>query len=76
MYSELLSLAEVIQSHQCSQDNVLHSFPSNVGREVVSPVIKSLQELVLGKSFGDNERPLSLPSQVQWVMETVYGLIN
>lgn len=72
MYAEWLSLAETIQS-QSSKSNVLHSFPPDVGKEVVASIIRPLQELVLGKSYKDG--PLSSPEQVQWTMQVVgYGL--
>ena len=60
MYSECVSLAGSVLSQSSSEENVLRSFPPTVGREVVGPVIRSLQDLVLGKSYGDTA-PLSLP---------------
>ena len=72
MYAEWLSLVETVKL-QTSDENVLRSFPPEVGREVVASVIRSLQELVLGKAFKD--APLSKPEQVQWTIQVLgYGL--
>ena len=72
MYAEWLSLVETVKL-QTSDENVLRSFPPEVGREVVASVIRPLQELVLGKAFKD--APLSKPEQVQWTIQVLgYGL--
>ena len=72
MYSEWLSLTETVKQKRLS-DNVLRSFPPEVGREVVASVIRPLKELVLGKTYISN--PLATPDQVKWTMQVVgYGL--
>lgn len=72
MYSEWLSLTETVKQCRLS-DNVLRSFPPEVGRDVVASVVKPLKELALGKSYSAN--PLATPDQVKWTMQVVgYGL--
>ena len=71
MYSEWVSLTESIQTGKVP-DNVLQTFPTQVGKDVVLSVLKPLAELVSKKS--DVVSPLITPGQVQWTMQVVgYG---
>ena len=72
MYAEWPSFTESFQALN-SKENVLHSFPVDVGREVVGSVVKSLQEMSRGK--GDTKNLLSTSEQVHWTMQVIaHGL--
>lgn len=72
MYAEWTSFTESSQALN-SKENVLHSFPAEVGREVVGSVVKSLQEMGRGKTYSKN--PLSNSEQVHWTMQVIaHGL--
>ncbi|XP_074641925.1 ral GTPase-activating protein subunit beta-like [Tubulanus polymorphus] len=74
MYSEWKSLQTAIQTDN-SNNSVLHSFPSAVGREVACSVVKHLaQSLSLGVSSSEPSQ-LTSDKEVQWTMEVMcYGL--
>ena len=59
MYSECTSLTEVVQSDLPSE-NVLHNFPTAVGKEIVQAVMRPL----LGSSV-----ELKTAEQVKWTMQ-------
>ena len=68
MYSEWLSLADTVKQPRLT-DNVLRSFPSHVGQEVVAAIIKPLREQSHGRHL------LKTSEQVNWAMQVIgYGL--
>ncbi|XP_078093080.1 ral GTPase-activating protein subunit beta isoform X1 [Mustelus asterias] len=73
MYSEWRSLQLVIQSDR-GHMSVLHSYPSNVGKDVAHAVVRPLGQ-GLNSSSTSNESILKTDKEVKWTMEVLcYGL--
>ncbi|GCB61182.1 hypothetical protein scyTo_0009295 [Scyliorhinus torazame] len=72
MYSEWRSLQLVIQSDR-GHMSVLHSYPSNVGKDVAHAVVRPLGQGL--NSSTSNESILKTDKEVKWTMEVLcYGL--
>lgn len=73
MYSEWESLTEGIQTGQ-DPNNVLATFPSAVGKDVVTAVLKPLSDSG-NTSHATSPSPFSTAQQVKWTMQVIgYGL--
>ena len=75
MYSGWESLTELIQD-EADPNNVLTTFPSTVGKDVVQTIVKPLAEAIYVKSYQTVDSiPLTTPEQVHWTMQVIgYGL--
>lgn len=67
MYSEWVSLQTGIQTNT-SHLSVLKRFPSTVGKDIVTPIVKNISA---GISLNNNEQPSKLQSaeEVEWTMQ-------
>ncbi len=73
MYSEWESLADTVQN-QPDPDNVLTTFSSGVGKDVVHSILKPLSELTTATKTS-LPSPLTTAEQVHWTMQVIgYGL--
>lgn len=71
MYSEWISLTEGIQATS-TPDNVLQTFPTTVGQDVVQSVLKPLYDL---STKPESRSSLVTSEQVHWTMQVVgHGL--
>ncbi|XP_041060501.1 ral GTPase-activating protein subunit beta isoform X6 [Carcharodon carcharias] len=74
MYSEWRSLQLIIQSDR-GHMSVLHSYPSNVGKDVAHAVVRPLGQGLNSSSATSNESILKTDKEVKWTMEVLcYGL--
>ncbi|XP_059508671.1 ral GTPase-activating protein subunit beta isoform X2 [Stegostoma tigrinum] len=74
MYSEWRSLQLIIQSDR-GHMSVLHSYPSNVGKDVANAVVRPLGQGLNSSSATSNESILKTDKEVKWTMEVLcYGL--
>ena len=75
MYSEWESLTELIQD-EAEPNNVLTTFPSTVGKDVVQTILKPLAEATgVNLNRTADFVPLTTPEQVHWTMQVIgYGL--
>ena len=70
MYADWESLADDVQN-ETSPNNVLNSFPSTVGKDVVQSIMKPLVDNSTSQSRAAVNGPLSTSEQVHWTMQVI-----
>lgn len=70
MYSDWESLVEDIQT-EAPASNVLKSFPSTVGKDVVQSILKPLWDVTASQSTTAATLSLSTHEQVHWTMQVI-----